>query len=492
VACVAAWYSWQFLDLFPLAEYRDWINTPMSWADVVTVGRQMLTQDNPPGFCRCVSWCYARLSGLLAGTNTYGLNGLALLVVVASCLPAYGLCRQVAIKPFGSLAVVLLWAFSLPTIDIVAWQASLHDRCALLFILLSLNLAMAILRPMRKKSAQAAAVLGLTLCVFAAYNSKEMAFLLMPSMLLLILFAGADTWIGKLKQAALFAIPLLYVGYHNLRYVYYLRHADDTTHCLGGSLAANWRVALSQCLGSAGDFNVREVGVCATFVIAIALGVLVAWSLQGLRASPDVRRRFGLNLWLWMNFGMAIAITLKTQCQPPYERYIPQFFLFLAAVQGLSLLGDLPWRGERAVRWIGCAALSLLLCWNGYYFFTRVSRPYQELARLSRHFATSMAEAHRQVDLLRQDRIELVIPLSSMDLYLFSNGTPMGLLRLVTPPGDAARARHLPTINGVSGVDLKQWRPSDSGTCYICFTHEMTLDSIYCGGKRLVPAAIRN
>ncbi|MCG8457898.1 MAG: hypothetical protein MI919_16600, partial [Holophagales bacterium] len=379
---------------------------------------------------------------------------------------------------------------SLPVVDAAAWQATIHDRLALLFSLGGLIAALAALRTEGRRRALLLGNGVAGLCLILAYNSKESAFFLAPVLGLLVLREplGADRGeaggaVRRLSaRAVLLAVPLAYALFHNLRYLAQLRRAPSqawSEHALSGDWTVNLGLASRHLLGLE-----RSDSPLLAAAIWLALGIFAGALL--FRARPGRVGTWSL-VWLGVALLLSVLLTLRAAGQPPYYQYAPRAFLALLVVQASASRGG---ARPRADRWkkpvlAGMLAANLALLW------VHSMPDYLGLLERSERFVTSVPALRECVEPSRGDSIELVTPLYFWQVYRFYLGSEDGFYRFLFPGWSVAEPLRGPQVRARAEVDLDSWAPADPETLYLVFDESFALDGLYHRGERLACSPVR-
>jgi hypothetical protein len=227
---------------------------------------------------RLLSMLAFGLQNELCGLNEDCLNGWQFLLMgmCVSVLLVHG--HQLTKSYVVSAGAALLWAFSAPAASAAIWQATQHDKLALVTIVLVLIWGHRTLVKGPIGNQWLNGVLGVFLCSLAM-NAKELAFVIpvafgLQAALFLRRERGKDIkW--AMRQ---FSIPLVYCAWFVAYYMFGLK-AVWKAHVMGGDVMSS-AVAYSAFLINSG--NVMNLGNWAKwaeaikYVVAIGLGAVAA------------------------------------------------------------------------------------------------------------------------------------------------------------------------------------------------------------------------
>ena len=495
-AAVTVYYGVRLLGLFPLCEYRDWISRPVD-VERLRVGFEHVLACGLDS--RDVSLIYTQWTGMVAGLNYYGLNALNLLPVPATCFSLYWLCRQLGIGAGASAAAILLWGFSFPVMDALRWQATIHDRLALLFCCLGINLALGALNRPRRLGAYLLGNLGVLGCLVLAYNSKESSFYLAPSLVVLAAACPHDSAVYEPGRSRLLTnlrrnlgylvAPLAYGVWHAVHYLPALwakSKAEWASHIIGGSFGDNAIPAIAYVLGSdtaAGP----EAGWLLVAILAI---VGLACALRKALRPPPQGFAFGLLGWLAISYALATTVTLQTRYPAAYYQYTPRLLLVLFVVYGVhGALGISRGRCEGEGKphtafnpFSGTVVVAALSVSSAYALFT--SKAYEDTnfyLRAADNFAASLPAIRRHVSPDDHIQIATAAPLNGLtDIY---SGDEGGLLRFMFGRPDLTRPV---AVEALYNIDLATWQPPVPTTTYLVYDQDLRLYAIDRGGRRFV------
>ena len=379
VAAAAAFYLWNFSDLFPLIEYRQWIEDSDLHAALHFFYRVAILHGET-GFSRTTSFVAVALFASACGHTIACHNVLHIaLLLGAAVLLGLTLMRQSEHRhPALVAAVLVFFLFSIPVLDAIAWQATILDKCA---VLLAALFTWYVARPRLPRVLDQVVLLALTILTV---NAKEAPWVVLPSVMLLALvqrLEHAPSVARALPAAtgwvlARFALALAYAVMHiGLVMAKLFADSAELARVTSGPAIANLMAYAGFLLGAA--------SICAAVVGA---GALAAW-----RAS---RRTRLMLLWAAVSFAAAFAMPLKTSTQEAFYLLVPLFYL--AAGLFWIVVGIAEAAGPRARVSLPVVVLVLVILCVGN--FAR-SAPGAGLAfaQLSRNFQQALAAVRIEV-----------------------------------------------------------------------------------------------
>lgn len=122
-------YSWRWLELFPLIEFRQQANFHLSFGWLW----DQVTLDGPNIWS--VPFYFNSRVGELCGTSVGCTNAFLIGINLVSAALLYALVRRLAPWRLLAAAVTAAWLIGLPVLDSVTWQATNLDKLGALFVL---------------------------------------------------------------------------------------------------------------------------------------------------------------------------------------------------------------------------------------------------------------------------------------------------------------------------------------------------------------------
>jgi len=328
----AAVYAPYVFDLFPLAEFRDWVANPITPRAFADHAWHALARGDG-SFTRDVSMAYVRTAGLACGPGITCLNVAVFAPVVVASALLFALARRLGVGPALACLAVGAWWWSAPVASALAWQATIHDRLALVFILASLLSVCRWVDAPLSRATLARSNLATGVAALLAYNSKEPGFVVGPLLVLAVALLRTGPAARVARGLALCAVPLAYGAFHGVRYFAFQLPENErwAGHVLGGSGGAGLVRMVRALLGASSDAD--SISVAGAALAAIALGgVLVALldrrEALRTRAAPLALALAGL--------AGSLAIASSTRFASLYYAYVPMAFFALAAAIALE------------------------------------------------------------------------------------------------------------------------------------------------------------
>ncbi|MEL7059222.1 MAG: hypothetical protein AAGN46_04250 [Acidobacteriota bacterium] len=470
-AVVAVAFGRAFLDLFPLVEFRDWLAWSLSAEDAWRMAREVVLRDRL--FSRNVSLGFVLWLGGVAGTSVPLVNVAVLLPIVVAAALLFALARLLGLSRLDGVVVAWVWAFSLPVLEAAAWQATIHDRFALVFALACLLVALG--RPHgddRQAPAWRTALLA-TVFLILAYNSKESAFFLAPALAALALRPPRHR---LRRRLASLAPALLYAVFHNLRYATFLGDPAEATwshHVLGGDREANALAALRFVLG-------LDASAPSLLVTGAWLAILAAWGV-GITRSRVASGPGDHLLWLGVAFVGAMVIPLAAVHAPPYYVYLPRALLALLVVTALrTALGRPVGEGGRAR--LATASVVGLLVAAGIAFLLVAQPTVARTLRYSENFERLRPDLAGCVEPAAWENVELVFPQPFWKVYRFFLGPERPFYRWLLPSAILEAVTWDAEVDHSTDIDLASWTPTDPAILYVVFDESFGLEAVHHGG----------
>lgn len=464
----AVFYLGLFVDLFPLIEFRDWIAWDISWGAVKRVLANMVLR-NEGVFSRHVSLLYVNAAANLCGANLPCLNSLVMLPTILSAGLGTMLARQCGLSRFVSWSAVQFWFFSIPVFDAMTWQATIHDRLALMFALLALVVFHAVVRKdfLGSKGASTIRILLANMAILVptmlAYNSKESAWFLGPALALLSFKHKRVFWIVG---------PAIYAVYHNIRYLISF-HQDQnwSQHVLEPWVSTNASYYLATSFGIQVEHAFLGAGVLV--VLIIALFVRDRQRKQDDNDAATLFGRIGVPLLVWL---VAFVIPMRTKYQAPYYLYAPQFLFSLLLASFLQSFAP-----QRQLWSVIVPAVCLAVHLLNFGAHLPEQKHWYRI-ECSRNFTESFNAVRTALGPLPNNDTVFVRPPAAYYADDFLCGDSLrSLLRLLYPP-DALSAVGDEPVRFTTDLD----EPArSSSTVFLVYDEAMRLTSAWRGGQRL-------
>ena len=408
ILAAAAFYVWNFADLFPLIEYRHWIDNPPQWRSTLQWFLDVaLLHQWAPQQSRGLSFLVVGIFREACGLSIVCHNGMHIALLLASAALLAAVLRR-WVDPFITAGALVFFLFSAPVLDAAAWQATLLDKCALLFTAL-LTYYVARSDPAASTWRDQAILLTLTVL---AINTKEAAWVCVPSAALLSLLRSGD-----LRRTVLrFALPCAYFAWQT-GYVLY------GFYQLPGELA---RVTSANPLSNLSKYADYLLGASLpVLALVLSAALLIAYW------RPTHRKMIA---WAVVSFAGAIVLPLRTATAELFYLLVPMFYLTIAlalAVAAAAAARSVALRGAVAI--VGLSLLTIQV--RGYL---RHYPLYAARIEMSRNFQAALAAVRAGLGERRPELVTFRYPAGNHQTYMFVSSIGEhghALARYIAPPG---------------------------------------------------------
>ena len=482
-------YSARWIDLFPLDEFRSWLFLPRG--SVSDLARHVaLVQDQKYATYagRGVSMFLVKASANACDLNTRCLNATQLFVIAGSGVLLYSLLLRLTRRRGIAALAGLLWLFSVPVLDSISWQATINDKLAALFTLAGLNIGLSFFRRTLTTRAIAVGNVVLLAAVALAYNSKESAWVLVPSLALLAVATRERLdWHAVGRAGAVLVLPAAYAVYH---FVLYTRNTEADAvwggHIHDGNPWDNVKAYVRILANgqSASDRRVLPVIVAVAIVvliISIAAAATAMLTRRGWNSSSDLAR---FALWSIASLAIAIAIPLRTQFHDGYYMVVPALFLFVALGVGAAMVADA--RARQTLRLASVVVAVAVVVVLGVNFRRSYDDGYAPIPHESANFTTAIRQAGRVVPRQLRQPVVLVTADETTNAYHFTGtGTWRDISEYMfdTRTPNRGFEKHF--------VDMKRSAfdasPRDPTAYYVVFDDAMRLERVDHGATVVYP-----
>lgn len=409
--------SWAAIDLFPMAEFRDWGFAGPLPADNLSFAIDQIWRGltRQTAFSRGFALSYATAAIGMCEPDIRCANLPVLLPVALSASLLYLLGRRLGSSRGFALLAAGAWLMSAPVADALSWQATIFDRMALASTLGALLAYTRFTARTLSVGRLAGCNLTVGLLTILALGSKEIAFVLPAGLLLLAL---VEVGHGDRPSRRLLALllPLGYSLFHILSYAGHYRE-----------VAPGWQAHVSS--GDPLTNAIYFAGRALPFaqgpwaLLAAGLGVVglfvLPWLALERTGDAASRRTARAGCLLFLVGILATAAILRVQHRLAFYLYLPQAMYAL----GYGLLSSAVVRSVRLrfrpAAMIATAALPVL----SYAGFIIVEAPaYLHFRTASANFLGSLA---RLRDALPPDApsTSVVLEPSEIPVHLFTEGT---------------------------------------------------------------------
>ena len=428
--------------LFLLIEYRQWALPghlpPLNVVQSRTMG--FWTAVTIATICGYVPVCHNVVHIALLGAT--------------GCLLALSLRRLLPASWILAVGAAAFFLFTEPILNALSWQATILDKLAVFFSALAVYVVVRIdVRRADTRTVLIANVIGF-LVVFGAYNSKEAAFSLLPSLIAMLALRFVDLdgggslaawWRAARKALVYLAAPTVYGVFH-LVVTFTSRAAlGEAAHNVGGSTLFNLYYYLvymfnGEPLARAlnkfpfippGDRTAFEA-FCAIAILGIAAGIV--W-----RAPRHIAR-----WWVWaaVSFALALAIPARTEATSAFYLLVPSLYLaILLYTTVVAFLEAFPTRD--AVR-ATCTIAALVLAAHLVNFWM-LTPAYWHISMESANFVDALTGLRAQLERTPSPaHVAFYYPKTETAGYLF-----------VQPPGNRVLAEYI-LPRGTPDVDYQK------------------------------------
>jgi hypothetical protein len=482
-------YSARWIDLFPLDEFRSWLFLPRgSLGDLASHVALVRDQKYATYAARGVSMFAVKATANACDLNTRCLNGSQIAMVAAAAVLLYTLVLRLVGRRAIAAGGAVLWLFSVPILDSVSWQATINDKLAALFVLAGLNVGLAFFR---REPTLRTIVVGncvLLVVVVLAYNSKESAWILVPSLALLALATMQRfDWRTARRVGAFLVLPAAYAVYH---FVMYTRntHQDDvwSGHIRDGDPWENLKAYTRILANGASAPDSRVVTTIATVmlivaVVAVVIAAAATLARRGWTGSSLVPR---VALWAFGSMVVAFTIPIRTQFHDSWYMVVPAIFLYVVLAAGAAMATDA--RGRAPRRLASAAAIFVLVALQVFSFVATYRDVYARIPHQSTNFTRAIRQVGRVLPRDVHEPVVLVSADAATNAYHFLGGsTWRDLYEYMFD------TRHRSRAFEDRIVDMKRSTfdvtPRDPKSFYVVFDDGMRLERIEHGDTVLYP-----
>jgi hypothetical protein len=223
------------------------------------------------------------------------------------------------------------WVLSIPVLDAFGWQATMGDRLAALFGVASVHAALSAMHALDRRATIGRAALGnvlVVLPVIVTYNSKEISWLLLPSLLLLAV-ALTDDWSLRriLVRASVLSTSAAYVVFRTIdAFVLIGESSSSRSLDFGGFPPHNAN------LYSAYLANRLSPSTLTQALAALVLFAMLAVTTRYRKADGQLRSQIQVLAWAALSFIGGLTLCLFTPSPGPYLMLLPATFLWVGVV----------------------------------------------------------------------------------------------------------------------------------------------------------------
>lgn len=455
-AVLAAFAAFAFIEfgrLFLMNEYRQWSEGAAFYNPLIVFSPANVFDAHAFSVAFSRAFNFEVVAGI---TGVCGLNATCHDAFHIALLTASGLLLGAALlrlfpgKPVLFIAGSVLFMFSAqPVMDALSWQATLLDKMALFYCALGTYLAIRIdLRRSDVPYAIGTNVVMLLIAI-AAYNSKEAAFPLVPSLVVLLICKSAggaqitrqSITAAVRKSLALLALPSLYALFH-IAVVFTDRmfwSVSEGRRVTGGHAGFNFFQYVVYL------FNLQPLGYSfhvypyAPDPFLVWFGVAVVAVVAG--AAVLVARIASRNtalMWYWALFSFLVAmlIPLRTAGPSPFYLLVPLYFLaILFCASAVAVWDAAQAAAAKAAVQVAVAFALVLHVWG----LTWPYPGYMHIAQMSDNFTSALSAVRKHMGVVPPHSILFRWPENEPLSYMFLGSKGVhGLSRFLLPPGSPA------------------------------------------------------
>lgn len=406
-------YFWLYSDLFPLIEYRQWVESP----DAATALTTFLYNAALPtaSFSRSFSLLFVNAVGASCDTAVRCHNWAQLALIGGTALGMFLLAchftrqRSYLTPALASIAFLL----SIPTIDAVVWQATVLDKMAAFLTIWTLYLWVRLVDAQQSKLL-VNVLMGLA--VILASNSKEAAWALLPSLYILgfltILRSSKGSLLDRLSNSAkqtigLLLLPTLYFIYFIAAYFWNFFKLGYVEHAMSGNRVEN----LNLFIGMLTNMRMKSSWAFPAFS---CLALALAGTFHATNQTKEQARYSDIFTWSFISFLIAITIPSGTKYHSPFYLLVPAIFFYLSIFAAAARINEAISPKFSII--LGCILIALTS--NHAILFYNNADHYFKVYELSRN-------ARRLLRQVAQDSssIKLVYPTTQWRAYMFFEPT---------------------------------------------------------------------
>jgi hypothetical protein len=370
----------RWLSLFPQIEFRTWMwsGTGLKWFVVSVFTHQ-------GAFARSSPFVADSVTKAVCGISIRCINEPGFWTILLAGYLLFWLIVRLTDNIFGAVLAATLWVLSVPVLDGFAWQATLGDRLAVLFGLATVHVALSMMRWVTRGATVITVIVANCLVLVPAiitYNSKEISWLVVPSLILLSVALTDDRGLSAIARRA---SVLLGAGAYSVfriidTFVLLGESPGSKSLDFGGAPAHNSNLYIA--------FLANRVvpGTISHVMLVIVLGAGLTAAFRYRTAGRDVRSQIQIMVWAASSLLGGLVLCLFTPFPGPYLLLFPSAFLWVALV-ALWNSSRVSHGAMRTMSGLGVAAVGatvMLLGLSGSYGL------YGDILAWSRHFSRSL------------------------------------------------------------------------------------------------------
>jgi hypothetical protein len=420
----AVHYISTFGDMFPLIEYRQWIDSSFSSEELPVFLKNMFASNDP--FSRWFPIFAVRVAAAACGYSIPCGNIFLIGLLLASGLMVFTLSMQITGRRYALPAAVLSlgFMFTEPVVYASTWQGTSLDKFAVFMTLATLNVLVAVLNRPFTPSTAMVSNLSLLPLTWLAYNSKEAAWGLVPVMVAMTFLAfmkdGADPLRTRIVEACrrmilMIGVPVGFACYHVARMVYLQwlalnENPGSLDRVISGNLADNLLTFFRYML------NLAAPAPTGILLLVVSLIVVITVLLR----LPSNTQHAGFYKAVLsatcVGFTISIAIPAPTVYASAFYLLVPVAYFYLLLFLIIALALDRV--GNAAVRLATAVALIALLGTHMINFRT-TSVPYEQMAMRSRNFVEVIDAAGHAIPTDNNQPVDIYYLKSTFVSYMF-------------------------------------------------------------------------
>jgi hypothetical protein len=316
----------RWLDLFPQIEFSTWM-----WSSVDLKWYVVSAFTHQGAFSRSSSFLADSATKAICGVSIHCINEPGFWAILLASYLLYWLIVRLTGSVIGAAVGATLWLLSVPVLDAFAWQATMGDRLVTLFGLATVHAGLSAMRWVSRRATilrVATANVFVLAPAIVAYNSKEISWLLLPSLMLLAIALTDDWRLAPIIQRG--SVLVAIAGYAIFRtidtFVLLGESSGSQSLDFGGVPFHNAKLYIAYLT------NHLYLGKVTKALLGITLaGMLFAVSRYR-RAGREIRSQIQLMIWAALSLAGGLVICLFTPSPGPYLLLLPSTFLWIALV----------------------------------------------------------------------------------------------------------------------------------------------------------------
>ena len=316
----------RWLSLFPQIEFRTWM-----WSGVGVKWLFVSLFTDQGAFSRSSTFFVDSATRAVCSVSVHCINEPGVWVILSAGYLLFWLIVRLTNNILGAAIASTLWVLSLPVLDAFAWQATLGDRLAALFGLATIHVGLWAMRYVAWSATGkrvAVANVAVLLPAILTYNSKEISWLLVPSLALLAV-ALVDGWDPRIvaRHLSVLGATTAYAIFRTID-AFILIAGSSTSKSLdfGGDPAHNLKLYIAFLANHQYFTSIPRV-LALTALVAVVFAIVRYKSVD-----PHARLCTRILLWAALSLGGGLIICLFTPFPGPYLLLLPSPFLWVALV----------------------------------------------------------------------------------------------------------------------------------------------------------------